>query len=407
MRRLIWKSLMHRKMQNLVIILSVAMGVGIFFSTAMINEGVAEGADFAKQRMGADLVAVPNSATLDPGLVLFGGASENTYMPETTFDAVRKISGVAQATPQFFTNKLSADCHDIGDSIRMVGYDPATDWVIKPWLSSNFQKERLADDEIVLGAKVLTWEQNQIEILGKWYKIVAVARETGTTLDYSIFVNMDEARKVAKSGSLLSYDGTLLDDIWTKQGPPETLISAILVKVKPGVDVQQVADQILTIGGVQPIIASQVGKQLSDQMTVVVGLLAGLGALIGILALFQLFSRFYSLVWERKAEWGLYLAIGAPRWRIAAIIAGEAVMLSLSGAVAGIGLGGIFYKVGLNMLGSYQSFPYVSPSWQFVMVLAGLLVLLFSVLGALAAWLPAYRGSRVDPSSIMTQGEFN
>lgn len=406
MRTLIWKSLMHRKLQTIVMILSIAIGAGVFFSVANIYQGVKNGTEFAKQRMGADLVVVPQAASLDPGLILFGGASANTYMPSDTINKVRNIPGVAQATPQFFTGKLTADCHDIGDSIRMLGYDPASDWVIKPWLS-NFQKDHLEDNEIILGSKVQTWTEKRIEILGKWYNIVGSAKETGTTLDYSIFVNMGEARRVAAKGKFSADNGILLSTIFKEQGSPENLISAILVKVDKGADIKDISDQIFNIGPVQPIAASEVGKQIGGQITAVVGLLAGVGILIALIALFQLFSRLYALVSERKAEWGLYLAIGGTRKKIVTIITGEAVSVALAGAAAGILLGGIFYQVSLKILEGNQNFPYVAPSWQFAAAVAGLLILAFSALGALAAWLPAYRGSRTDPSTIMTQGEFN
>jgi putative ABC transport system permease protein len=396
---LIWKSLLHRKLQSLAIIISIAVGVGIVFCVAAIHRGVSSGMELSKQRMGADIVVIPFGETLEPSLVLFGGAAKNTYMPKDMVDAIRAVPGVRQATPQFFTHSLTADCHDIGTNNRMIGYDPGSDWIIGPWLKKA-QKTELQSDEVILGAKVPVWVADQISVLGKWYNVVAIADETGTTLDYSLLVSMDEARRVAAKS-------TALNSVWKKQGPPEDLISTVLVQVDESADINNVVSGIRQAGLVQPIVASEVKKRINDQFTVLVWLLGGLGALVAVLSLFQLFSRFYSLTWERQAEWGLYLALGASGRDIAAIVVGEAVTVALAGSVGGLILGGILYKVSLALLTSYQSFPFIQPEWPFFTILSFLLAGLFSGLGALAAWLPAYRGSRIDPSTIMTRGEFD
>ncbi len=399
MRFLIWKSLLHRKLQSLAMIISIAIAVAILFSVTALYQGVALGMELSKQRMGEDIVVIHFGATLEPSLVLFSGATENTYMPETIVDSIRKIPGVHQATPQFFTQALTADCHDIGTNNRMIGYDPASDWIIGPWLK-NVQKTELKSDEVILGAKVPVWVADKISIRGKWYTIVTVAEETGTTLDNSLFVSMDEARRVVANNASLK-------SMWARQGPPEALISTVLVQLDESADIEQVAAGIRQTGLVQPIVAAEVKKKINDQFTVLSCLLGGVGLLVMLLALFQLFSRFYTLTWDRQAEWGLYLALGASGRDIAMIIVGEAVTVAVTGSVTGSFFGGVLYTASLVLLESYQSFPFIQPTWQFFTLIAVLLAGIFSGLGALAAWLPAYRGSRIDPSTIMTRGEFD
>jgi putative ABC transport system permease protein len=396
---LIWKSLLHRKMQSLAIVLSIAVGVGIVFCVTALYAGVTAGMELSKERLGADIVIIPGGVTVEPSLILFGGAAANTYMPQGTVDDVRVIPGVRRATPQFFTHTLTADCHDIGTKNRMLGYDPASDWVVRPWLKK-INKTELSADEVILGAKVPTWTQNKIAILGKWYDIVAVAEETGTTLDYSLFVSMDEARRVVG-------ENPILRSVWAQQGPPAGLISAILVQVDDAADITDIVARILKTGLVQPIVAVEVKKRLAAQFTVLVLLLGGIGMLIVAASLFQLFSRFYALTVERQAEWGLYLALGAATRDIAAIVVGEAVAVALAGSLVGLLLGGGLYRTALGVLEDYQSFPYVQPSWQLLALTALLITGIFAGLGALAAWLPARRGSRTDPATVMTRGEFD
>lgn len=396
---LIWKSLLHRKLQTLSVVLAIAVSVAIIFCTTALYKGVHSGLELSRQRMGADIVIIPGGLTIEPSLYLFGGATTNTYMPQATLDAVRGIPGITNATPQFFTNTLTADCHDIGTNNRMLGYDPATDWIIGPWLKK-IHKQALNADEVILGAKVPTWVENKIAILGKWYNIVAIAEETGTALDYSLFVSMDEARRVVSINKQLQ-------SVWKEQGPPSELVSAILVKVSDSASLTDVVAAIQQVGYVQIIVAAEVKKRINDQFTVLLLLVGGIGALTALASLFQLFSRFYSLTWDRQAEWGLYLALGASGRDITYIIAGEAIAITLAGAVAGIALGGLLYHAALAVLAAYQSFPYIAPAWLFLTILCLALTGLYALLGALAAWLPSYRGRQVDPSTIMMRGEFD
>lgn len=396
---LIWKSLLYRRLQSVVMIVSIAVGAAIVFSTAAMYQGVASGMELSKQRMGADIVIVPYGVTLEPSLLLFGGATANSYMPAGYVDGVRAIPGVRTATPQFYTHSLTADCHDIGSQNRMIGYDATSDWIIAPWLKKA-HKDELKDDEVILGAKVPTWTQDKISILGQWYNIVAVAEETGTTLDYSLLVSMNEARRVvAKDKSL--------QRIWEKQGPPAELISTILVQVDEGADINEVVTAIQSVGLMKPIVAAEVKKRIADQFTVFLLLIGIVGILAVLTSLLQLFSRFYTLTWERQAEWGLYLAFGASGRDIGTVIIGEAALVSLSGATIGVLLGGGLYQASLSLLEAYQSFPFISPSWIFIGAVAMGITALFTGLGALAAWLPAYQGSRIDPGVIMTRGEFD
>ncbi len=400
MKSLIWKSLQHRKLQSLAIAISVAVGVAIIFAIAAIYQGVNAGMELSKQRMGADIVVIPDGVTMEPSLYLFGGATVNTYMPKETVDILKKLPGVTKATPQFFTHTLTADCHDIGTSNRMLGYDPESDWILQPWLKK-INKARLADDEVILGAKVPTWTQDKISIFGKWYNIVTIAEETGTTLDYSLFVSMEEARRVAGGSPQLK-------SVWSKEGNPAGLISSVLLQIDPAVTTaSDVVGRIRQVGYFKTIVAADVKQRIIYQFTMLVYLLGSVGTLTAVLSLFQLFTRFYALTWERQAEWGLYLAIGASGRDIAFLVVGEAVTVALIGSISGIALGGLMYAGGLHILQSYQSFPFIQPSWHFLTAAVFLLVAGFSGLAALAAWLPAYRGSRIDPSTIMTRGEFD
>jgi putative ABC transport system permease protein len=397
---LIWKNLLHRKLQNLALILSIAISVAILFSICSIYSGVDAGLELSKQRMGADIVIIPFGVRMDPSLYLFGGATTNVYLPAKFMESVRAVPGIKRVTPQFFAHTLAdSTCCDLTKQTRVIGYDPATDWIIGPWLK-DLSKQELADNEVILGAKVAASSKDKISIVGKEYNIVTLADDTGSSLDYSIFVSMAEARRIAG-------DIPKLKAAFAKQGPATEWISSILVQIDPAYDIHAIVEGIQQAGYMQPIVAAEVKQRISEQFTVLVVLLGAVGILTGLAALFQLFSRFYTTTCDRQAEWGLYLALGASGRDIAALIIGEAVMVSLAGSLSGLLLGGALYAWGLGILELYQSFPFVQNSWTELLVLGFSVTGLFSGLGVLAAWLPAYTGSTVDPSLIMVRGEYD
>lgn len=398
---LIWKSLLHRKLQNLAIVLAIAVSVAILFSIGGIYYGVDAGLELSKQRMGADIVLIPFGVRwLEPSVYLFGGATTNVYMPAKYLEAIRDIPEVSRVTPQFFAHTLAdSACCDLTKQTRIIGYDPATDWIIGPWLKSRQMRE-LADDEVILGSRVPLSSQDTMTIIGKQYRIAALADDTGSSLDYSIFVNMAEARRLA--GEIPK-----LKAAFERQGPASEWISAILVQVDPAYDAQIVAEKLQQIGTMQVIVAAEVKKRIGEQFAVLGVLLGAVAVLTALAALFQLFARFYAMTWDRQAEWGLYLALGASGRDIAALIIGEAVAITFTGAVAGLALGGALYAWGLAILNEYQAFPFVQETWPFLLLLSLSITGLFSGLGVLAAWLPAHEGSQIDPGVIMVRGEYD
>jgi len=100
-------------------------------------------------------------------------------------------------------------------------------------------------------------------------------------------------------------------------------------------------------------------------------------------------------VTQRTAEIGLLKALGATASAIRNLFLLEAAMLSLLGAVAGIGLG----HVGAALLRhAYPTFPAYPPGWA---VLAGLATALAS--GLIFGVMPAKRAAQMDPVQALSK----
>ncbi|MCE5284409.1 MAG: FtsX-like permease family protein [Pelosinus sp.] len=399
MIELIIKSLWHRRVQNIALLLSVAVGICLVFSVVLVQCGVSDGLIKAKERLGADILVVPSGAAVEPGEILYGGSPQNIYMGKNIEQKIAVIPGVERVTAQFFTQTLTEECCDIGESVRLVGYDPKTDWIVQPWLE-NIDKPQLAEDEIIVGGKVPTFSAQKIFILEKIFHVAAIMEPSGTGLDKSILMNIQAARDLAQ-------DSANLQEVFAAQGTPADLVSAVLVEIKPDANILDIRAQIEALGQVHAFSAAETKRHIYDQLTIITGLLLMAGILTVIASIFQLFSRLYSLTLERQGEWGLYLAIGAAPKTVAVMIVTEAVLLCAVGSLVGLVFGYILYLWSVNFITAHQAFPFIYPSISIVLLIAFAIFLVWELISAIAAVIPAYRSSHIEPSLVMTRGEFD
>ena len=98
---------------------------------------------------------------------------------------------------------------------------------------------------------------------------------------------------------------------------------------------------------------------------------------------------------QRTAEIGLLKALGAPSRQVLTLFLAEAAMLSMAGAVVGLGAA----LLGVAVIGRlFPAFPIQAPLWALVAALGIALItgLLFGVL-------PARRAARLDPVQALSR----
>jgi ABC-type antimicrobial peptide transport system permease subunit len=125
--------------------------------------------------------------------------------------------------------------------------------------------------------------------------------------------------------------------------------------------------------------------------TVSLGVLGMMGAMLSITGIFGMAA--YS-VSKRLRELGIRIALGAQRTEVLQAALGRAVKLLAFGSAAGLVLGLLATKVLASIV--YQATP------RDPLVLAGV-VLVMSLLGLLATWIPAQRALSVDPLILLRE----
>ena len=172
---------------------------------------------------------------------------------------------------------------------------------------------------------------------------------------------------------------------------------AIIIKMADEADVETVQaallkDSHLSVNG--SALERQMYTKIIDRlMLVLVGLL-GVSVLVSLVGVANTLSL---SVAERTRENGLLRALGLTRRQMKSLLALEALFLSLTGALIGVGMGVAFGWVGVMSLPVEGATPVLSVPW---LQLAGVCVV--AVVSALvASWLPGRRAAKVSPSEAL------
>jgi len=172
---------------------------------------------------------------------------------------------------------------------------------------------------------------------------------------------------------------------------------AIIIKLADGADAETVQaallkDSHLSVSG-SALERQMYTKVIDKLMLVLVGLL-GVSVLVSLVGVANTLSL---SVAERTRENGLLRALGLTRRQMKSLLALEALFLSLTGALIGVGMGVAFGWVGVMSLPVEGATPVLSVPW---LQLAGVCVVAI-VSALIASWLPGRRAAKVSPSEAL------
>jgi len=237
-------------------------------------------------------------------------------------------------------------------------------------------------------------EQN-IQLYGYFVTLKANMEPTGTGLDQSMFLTMETARDMARISLTMAEKPLEI---------PDDSISAIMVKIEPNMNPEDVSLEIMqAVSGVTPIVSPNLFQSYRQQMN---GLRAGVTATIGItlvMSVAMVGLVFSMAANERRRELGVLRAMGATRSFVLQSLLSEASILALIGGATGIGLTALWVILFRNLIITLLGIPFILPSPSNLMleVIGGMILTLLTV--TLAAMLPAYRISHLEPAIAMRE----
>ena len=403
-KQLILHSIRMHKVQSASIAISVALSVMILVTFGLVYGGVMQGVDKSEKQGGADVMAIPKDALQYIGdtELLYTGAPATVYMPASVVDEIAAAEGIERISPQFFGQTLNKGCCSTTGETRLIGIDKTTDFVVTG-LADEAAVAALDDHSVIVGSGVGGVYNGILKIYNEEYNVVGTMAETGTEFDASIVADIDVVRSISREMEGFGY-------FWDKHGDPSGLVSCVMIDLNDDAydeALTKVNGKINLSGIAAPLVRSEIVDKSRDQLKSVFLLLLVAACLMAIVALLQLFARFFSSVWDRKSELALYRAIGASKADLRKLIVGEMGTLVGSGIIVGILLG-FAAQVGLlSVLRDGLSFPYVALDFGQSLALEAGVIIVFALVSLVSIIWPLSQIGRLDPSTAMQQGDID
>jgi putative ABC transport system permease protein len=393
--RLALRSITGNSFRSWVVGLCAMLVASLALATTLIVRGAENSLNLAIDRLGADILVVPQGAESRVETALLMSTPISVWMPKGVLAQIAAIPGVKVVSPQLYLSSLhSASCCSVSDMF-LVAYDPATDFTVVPWV-----KQKAGGDlrlgEAVGGTNVFIPEgQDNIKIYGYPLTLKANLEPTGTGLDQTLFITFKTAEDISRLSPGLAEQPLVI--------PPDS-ISAALVRVNPGADPHDVAIELLKhVPGITPVESLNMFQAYRQQMT---GLLHSNLIVLGItwgLSLLLVGLVFSMAANERRRELGVLRAMGATRLFVLKSLLMEAGILALVGGTVGVGLTILVVLLFRTRIILSLNLPFLFPSFLplVAQIAGGLVLTLLSV--TLAALVPARRISLQDPAVAMRE----
>ncbi len=392
------KNLIRRPGRTVALILLTALLALAAFGGSVVVRSLRQGLTSLESRLGADIIVVPSSAQSKVSFqnMLLQGTTGAFYMSAENLARVREVEGVEVAAPQLFLASLKADCCSV--KIQVIGFDPDTDFFVQPWIEQSYSRN-LNDFDVVVGCKVEADVGENLRIYDTPCKVVGRLAATGTGLDTAVYCNLSTMKSLLQAAEAKGISHKVTSDDSDDQ------ISAIYVKVKEGYDIGQVNSKIQ--GHTRKASAIRTRSMLtdvSDSLTGISSTISGLIGIVWILALLILLLCFAMIVRERKREFAVLRLLGTSRAQLCKIVLSESFLCSLSGALLGIAVSALIVFPFTTLIEQKLALPYLQPAPSEILLLALLVVLATTFIGALASSWAALRLSRADPGTDLREG---
>lgn len=391
-------NLRHKPFRTTALVIVVTMLTVAFYGGSLLSMNLEAGLNSMQERMGADLMVTPQNTKNEAEALLTNGGSSTFYFTNDIENEVSKADGIDEITAQTYISSLAAACCD--DKVQIIGFNPQTDFVITPWIGSQFDGV-LEDGQIIAGASINVSGNNTVKLYGHEFPVAAQLANTGTSLDNSVFVNMNTVPDVVSYSAKVGHPAI-------PQEYADKAVSAILIKVKDGYSAQQVASNITKATGLKGlgyVYPGGITATTKNNLTVIVGYVTIFVAVFWIMGLIVLLAVFASAMNERKREFAAYRIMGATRSTLVGIIIRESVMIGALGGAIGVALASLAIFPFSTLIGRQLQLPYLQSGVWNVMLLIAVSFVFAVITGVIAFIATAVKLSAPETYLTLREGE--
>lgn len=389
-------NIIHKPARSIGLMCLVTILSFVLFGGSILSLSLQNGLNCMENRLGADLIIVPNENESDMESILLQGTPSEFYFDISAVDKIKEIEGISAVTSQFFLKSLNASCCAL--PVQLIGFDPKTDFSVQPWINKVYNKE-ITTGSVIAGSDVFVDESSTIKIFGDTYNIVSTLEKTGTGLDQTLYVTTDTMLQMYES--LLEKDS----DFQTQINPTNS-VSTILVKVDDNYNKKDVIKAIYrSIDNIEVIEPQNMVSTISnslDNISVFINIFIILFFLLAFLTLYIVFSISAN---ERKKEFAILRVLGATKNKLKTILLFEAFLISSMSGIIGIVIASCFIFPLSTYIGITLGLPYIHPSNIHIVKILLMDLIICGIVGPLASIHAAGKISKAETYITMREND--
>ena len=390
------KNIRKRPYRSFCLILAALIGSYAVFVGLTLKSSLNHGITRMQERLGADLMIVPEDSEAQARNVLLTGTPEFFYMDSSIAGKISEIGGVDSVTTQFYFTSLSSDC--CSTRVQLIAFEPGTDFVITPWIN-----EKITDDlehgQVIIGSEVTPLSNGKVKFYGSEYAVAGKLGETATGIDSSVFMTRDTMHLILDDAKAKGYQFLTAED-------DSSLISTVLLKLNDKADVRQVEKEIYNAGsGVKILETDKLIVEVSSQLDSVGRIIS---LTLTVLLVFSFFTMvlFVSVIFhERKKDFAILRILGSTSKKISFLALSEGFLIGAAGGIAGMTFGILTVFPFNRYIENRLNVPYLMPSVPVVIFFGILGIVTVIVFGAVSSFLSTISLSHAETYYTMREGE--
>lgn len=390
------RNISKRPYRSFCLMLAAVIGSYALFVGLSLKSSLNNGLGRMKERMGADLMIVPEESEIKARNILLTGEPEFFYMNASVAKAAEDIEGVESATSQFYFTSLSSDC--CSTRVQLIAFDPDTDFVIAPWIDEKVTSGT-EDGRVIIGSEVTPLANGKVKFFGSEYKVAGKLGETATGLDHSVFMTRDTMHDLLNDAKDKGYQFLNPED-------DSSWVSTVLIRVNDGADITNIEKEIYKkANGIRFI---ETDKLLSDVSVKLGSVESIINITLTVLLVFSFLTMilFFSVIFhERKKEFAVLRILGTSSRRICLFSLTEGITIGAAGGVAGLILGVLTVFPFNRFIENSLDVPYLMPAVSLVILYGVLGVILTTLFGSVSSFLSTLSLSHAETYYTMRAGE--
>lgn len=375
------KNLNRRKGKMLLVVAGLAVAVATLVSVASIVLSFQRTIDRQLDEYGYNIVVYPRTNELS---IVYGNMVLSSLAPEEikplhdrNLAAINRLSEaryIKSASP-----KTLVVASVRGRDVLVGGVSLRREREIKRWWQIEAGRFPAGSNELLVGLnasdKLGLSAGDALVLGGREFRVAGILMDTGSADDDLIFGDIEAVRSAFNRPGEIS-----LIEVAARRMEKTDLLVKAMKRALPGASVVSVRQAVKY--------KQNAMEQFARFGLAITGVVVLISALI-------VFTTMASSVNERRAEIGIFRAIGYRQTQVARIILSEAVLLGLGSGVGGFALGLGLAQLLRTMSGAIR--VSVTPSLFLLFVS----VVISITIGVVASLLPAWRAAKLDPADAL------